>query len=1259
MFAHGGTSNVAGTIEAKDGFVETSADTVKIDDNFKVTADTWLIDPKDFTVASSGGDMTGATLSNNLATASIEIESVNGATDGNGDIFVNDTISWSSDKKLTLNAENDIYINSSITASNTAGQLSLVYGQGAVASENTANYYVNAPINLKAGDNFFTTLGSDGSEVTWTVITSLGSEGSTTGTDLQGMNGGLTGNYVLGSNIDASDTSSWNDGAGFDPIGEFGGDEFKGNFDGLGHIVSNLTINRPSEDNIGLFGYVYTETISKTISNIGIVDNSFIGKNNVGGLIGMSLGSYNEDSSIEYSYIKNSYSTGNVSGENNVGGLVGRGENTLLKNSYALGNVSGESYVGGLVGYYSNSDITNAYSTGEVKGDNKVGGLAGYANSYSNITNSFWDIDTSKQTTSDGGIGIYSSTENSINAFTEATYTNWDFDNTWFIIDGETRPMLRSEYSTTITNAHQLQLMAIDLTADYTLANDIDLSATKDNASDIWNIAKGFDPIGDGTTGFTGNLDGLGHTISDLTVNRASEDKVGLFGEISGGSISNIGLVDNSIIGNDHTGGVVGKVGVNSTIINSYSTGAVSGNNYIGGLSGSNFEYSSKIINSYSTGAVNGNNHIGGFVGLNYGTIANSYSTGAVSSSATNPYLNGFVGSRQAGTITNSFWDIETSGITVDDNIDGTTGITTLQFADASTFSSWSSDIWSFGSNDVEGYALALKPYLKDVTADAHKKLSSTTLFNSGFGTEANPYTITNWTQLQNIGNSAVVSDGYHYDLSNSINNETLDYTDIVGDVADSNNLGFEPIAEYLGAYSKNAFMGTFDGLGHTISNLYINRDGEDYVGLFGKISASTISNIGLLNNSILGEDNVGALVGYATNSSSILNSYSTGDVSGDSQTGGLIGENRSGTVLDTYATGDVIGDDNVGGLIGRSQDGNLTIKNSYATGNVSGGDKVGGFIGESTDTIENSYATGNVSGEDEVGGLVGFNRGTIKNSYSKSNVNATGNYAEVGGLAGYNSEIILNSYAIGNVTSSGNNADVGGLVGETRYSTITNSYSTGEVSSTGDNDQIGGLIGNNNTSNNSINIITNSYFNKTLTIGMPDEETYGKTTAQMQLASTYNDAPSSTWNVVEDSTLSSDYLYPRLVNTDGEISWKIYKFISTSNNTESNDNNNNINIEDIIRTITNTTAIRLNPPKIKVPETKNTQTSVNLFTKPTTGESVKKVTRTEVKSMQNSDDTVVPLGNGSQVSIINDGVNLPLGLEQEFYVSANEEGTN
>ena len=71
------------------------------------------------------------------------------------------------------------------------------------------------------------------------------------------MNGNLAGHYALGANIDASPTSGWNGGFGFDPVGQIAApSNFTGNFDGLGHIINGLTITRPLANNVGLFGYV-------------------------------------------------------------------------------------------------------------------------------------------------------------------------------------------------------------------------------------------------------------------------------------------------------------------------------------------------------------------------------------------------------------------------------------------------------------------------------------------------------------------------------------------------------------------------------------------------------------------------------------------------------------------------------------------------------------------------------------------------------------------------------------------------------------------------------------------------------------------------------------------------------------------------------------------------------------------------------------------------------------------------------------------
>jgi filamentous hemagglutinin family protein len=208
---------------------------------------------------------------------------------------------------------------------------------------------------------------------------------------LQGVGsaGMLGATYKLGADIDASSTSTWNGGAGFVPIGTSGsGNQFTGSFDGLGFTVLGLNINRPTTDNVGLFGYT---GFGGGISNIGLVGGSVIGNNYVGGLVGNNAGNISNSYAtstatgiysvgglvgINTGVISNVYATGNVIGNRLVGGLVGAA-NSTIDNAYATGNVSGSTYsVGGLVGY-SNSTIKNSYATGNVSGDYDIGGLMG------------------------------------------------------------------------------------------------------------------------------------------------------------------------------------------------------------------------------------------------------------------------------------------------------------------------------------------------------------------------------------------------------------------------------------------------------------------------------------------------------------------------------------------------------------------------------------------------------------------------------------------------------------------------------------------------------------------------------------------------------------------------------------------------------------------------------------------------------------------------------------------------------------------
>ena len=273
----------------------------------------------------------------------------------------------------------------------------------------------------------------------------------------------LNRDYELTQNIDASDTMNWNSGAGFAPIGT-DSNPFTGIFDGQGYKITGLYINRSGTDYVGLFGY-----ISGEINNLGINNCQISGKDYVGSLAGCNLGT-----------ISNCYSTGSVSGDNYVGGLVGNnGAIATISKCYTNCTVSGSGYlVGGLVGNNYGS-VSNCYSIGSVSGNSDfVGGLLGYnyygATSYcysagvvsgsggnvggligkkegGSVSNCYWDVETSGQSTSDGGEG-----KTTAEMKQQATYIGWDFVDRWDIIETCSYPWLKE-----ITNPYLVQVPSV------------------------------------------------------------------------------------------------------------------------------------------------------------------------------------------------------------------------------------------------------------------------------------------------------------------------------------------------------------------------------------------------------------------------------------------------------------------------------------------------------------------------------------------------------------------------------------------------------------------------------------------------------------------------------------------------------------------------------------------------------------------------------------------------------------------------------
>lgn len=316
-----------------------------------------------------------------------------------------------------------------------------------------------------------------------------------------------------------------------------------------------------------------------------------------------------------------------------------------------------------------------------------------------------------------------------------------------------------------------------------------------------------------------------------------------------------------------------------------------------------------------------------------------------------------------------------------------------------------------------------------------NSKLLTTIFFAIFLLSSISAIDIANCTDLQNMN----LDLSGNYTLLNNIDcSDTINW---------NAGAGFLPVGD-----SSNHFLGNFDGAGFNITDLFINRSGTDYQGLFGYAGDTgdngtmfLIQNVGLINVNVTGGDEVGALCGYAEEIN-ISNSFSTGNILGNYKVGGLVGEYFDNG-LDSLCS------ENCG-------TGNLT--NSFSSVNLQGNGDTGGLVGKSTGTyIKNSYASGNVVGINdgdygyEVGGLVGYVKGcTILNSYSIGNV--SGDAYEVGGLVGglYAFSKVLNSYSTANVDG---NSYIGGLVGYSNQGNINNSFSTGFIQGI---NTIGGLIG-------------------------------------------------------------------------------------------------------------------------------------------------------------------------------------------------------
>ena len=543
----------------------------------------------------------------------------------------------------------------------------------------------------------------------------------------------LDGKYYLNDDLDISDCQSMDGGNGWTPIGYDPTlvNVFSGIFDGRGHTISGLYINRDDVIIQGLFGgnsglianltVTGSVTVGSSAGNVAVYEGGLIGGNS--GVISYCVSEVDVSLSGDGAVVKGS---GGVCGINTAGGLIQMCEsrnNSVYGNSEAGGligfsedssillcisssSVSAIDSAGGLIGLMDGGDVSLSFSYGEVFANTNAGGLIGVLGDPISIVNSYWDKDTSGQSTSASGIGH--TTEEMMQ---ESTYLLYPFSYKMDIINGETYPYF-NDYNwydsvtpyIEISSREELELIGMHehypLNGYYILTSNIDLSDSAwtpigDTAPDPVSI----DFVQNGNY-FTGVFDGNGYKIYGLTVDGGATDNCcGLFNVVGrGGFVINLDITTNSssgevgsVVGDEYcgiicgilfnasivsctvrgsvdslsfpSGGVCGGVS-GGTLIECRSYASVYGQGVSGGLIGAiNYIYSNNdscIKRCLSEGNIveMTQNYVGGLIGVIVGSsldtscITNCYANTEVSG---NDYVGGLIGSITGYYVTNCY----------------------------------------------------------------------------------------------------------------------------------------------------------------------------------------------------------------------------------------------------------------------------------------------------------------------------------------------------------------------------------------------------------------------------------------------------------------------------------------------------------------------------------------------------------------------------------------------------------------------------
>ncbi len=387
-------------------------------------------------------------------------------TIGEGAVRIASDIRWTTDAPLSIEAHGDVVIGAMIA--NTGGGSLVLRADSAGTGVGMVKFTDSGSIELGGGngnvDIFYNPPAYDqpakfesriavdeGAVNAYMLVNDV--------YDLMNINlNRHRGQFALGKDIDAGVTATWTDeeGRGFRPIATFGG-----LFDGQGHVIDGLFIERPDKQYTGLFDIIGTTGV---VRNLRLRNVQIRGARQSGGLAGSSRGTV-ERVSVSGSVsgtsyvgtllgqnrgtVRECYGVGAVSGsENNVGGLLGDNWAGEVIHSYSTASVTaGGHNVGGLIGL-NRGLVRKSYSTGQVEGaSTRIGGLVGSSDA-DEVISSYWDITASGQTAGVAGTGITSSEMKSATFWAEET--DWDIDfageqeSVWRLGEDDPAPRLRA-----------------------------------------------------------------------------------------------------------------------------------------------------------------------------------------------------------------------------------------------------------------------------------------------------------------------------------------------------------------------------------------------------------------------------------------------------------------------------------------------------------------------------------------------------------------------------------------------------------------------------------------------------------------------------------------------------------------------------------------------------------------------------------------------------------------------------------------------